>query len=135
MEEAEILDPLNEHHLCSLHYVYLPKVNEKLQIWREAWANHRMRTTKTSPLKLWVSRQMNNLIGEELSPQDMECYGIDGYLDEIGAKDGERPIFSELYTFNEQIFARLENEIDKNLYLDDSGITMYICVRDVTSNI
>lgn len=134
MEEVEILDPLNEHHLCSLHYVYLPKINEKLQIWREAWANHRMRTTKTSPLKLWVSGQMNNLIGEELAPQDLESYGLDGYLDEINTQDGQRPIFSELYRFNEQIFARLENEIDKNLYDDDSGITMYICVRD-TSNI
>ena len=67
MEEPGLLDPLNEVHLACLHYVYLPKINEKLKIWNKAWATHRMRTTKTSPLKLWISGQMNNQVGIELT--------------------------------------------------------------------
>ena len=45
MEEEDILDPLNESHLAALHYVFLPLVNEKLNLWKTAWAHHQMRTT------------------------------------------------------------------------------------------
>jgi hypothetical protein len=31
MEDSEILDPMNDIHIAALHYVYLPKINEKLQ--------------------------------------------------------------------------------------------------------
>ena len=44
-------------NLAALHYVYLPKVSEKLEIWNRAWCRHRMRTTKASPMQLWVSGQ------------------------------------------------------------------------------
>ena len=35
-EQGGLLDPLNEVHLACLHYVYLPKINEKLKIWNKA---------------------------------------------------------------------------------------------------
>jgi hypothetical protein len=31
MEDSEIIDPMNDIHIAALHYVYLPKINEKLQ--------------------------------------------------------------------------------------------------------
>ena len=58
-----MLDPLNEMNLASLHYVYLPIINARLNFWNNAWMTQRMRTTKTSPLKLWVAGQMNNPLG------------------------------------------------------------------------
>ena len=49
MEEEQILDPLDELHLIALHHVYLPKIQEKLDIWSRAWPQHRMRTTEHLP--------------------------------------------------------------------------------------
>ncbi|CAB4006103.1 Gastrula zinc finger, partial [Paramuricea clavata] len=46
MEEEDILDPLNELHLAALHHVFVPLINEKLTVWKIAWAHHRMRTTR-----------------------------------------------------------------------------------------
>ena len=63
MEEEDILDPLNESHLAALHYVFLPLVNEKLNLWKTAWAHHRMRTTRSTPAQLWITGQMNNPVG------------------------------------------------------------------------
>ena len=60
MEDEGILDAMNETHLWALHYVYMHKINEKLNLWREAWASHRLRTVRTSPLRLFMSGMMNN---------------------------------------------------------------------------
>ena len=40
MEEEGILDMLNELHLTALHFVYVPLVNKKLNLWQAAWAHH-----------------------------------------------------------------------------------------------
>ena len=81
MEEEDILDPLNDIHLGCLHCVFLPKINEHLNVWKKAWENHRMRTTKTSPRRLWVSGQLNNPVGIELTDEELQFYGIEGNID------------------------------------------------------
>lgn len=44
MEELGILDPLDERHIFALHFV--TNINYKLEAWREAWGNHRIRTER-----------------------------------------------------------------------------------------
>ena len=60
MEDEEILDPFNEFNLAVLHYVFWPLINDNFDAWRQAWSKHRMRTIKTSTIRLWVSGQMNS---------------------------------------------------------------------------
>ena len=54
MEESTLLDPLNGHHIAALHNVYFPKINEKHagMPWRNAWAQHRIGTTRSSPMQM-----------------------------------------------------------------------------------
>jgi hypothetical protein len=33
MEDSGILDPMDDNNILALHYVYLPKINEKLKMW------------------------------------------------------------------------------------------------------
>ena len=42
MEDEEILDPFNEIDLVTLHYLFLPLINDKLDASRQAWSKHRM---------------------------------------------------------------------------------------------
>ena len=44
MEHNSLLDPINEVHLFSLHYVFLPRINSSLQHFKEAWNCHGLRT-------------------------------------------------------------------------------------------
>ncbi len=44
LEECGLLDPLNDMHLFCLHYVYLPRINRALGIFKRAWNNHGVRT-------------------------------------------------------------------------------------------
>ena len=44
LEHHDLLDPINEDHLFALHYVYLPRINQALQLFRESWNDHHIRT-------------------------------------------------------------------------------------------
>ena len=92
MGDEGILDPLNQIHLAALHYVYLKLINKRLNVWREAWSKHRMRTTITSSLRLRVSRQFQNTIGFDITPESLEPYGVEGNVEDDYIKD-ERPKF------------------------------------------
>lgn len=53
VEDEGILDPLNDFYLAALHHVYLSKIQNKLDVWKRAWFQHRMRTTRSLPIRLW----------------------------------------------------------------------------------
>ena len=40
MQDMGLLDPLNELHLFSLHFVYIPRINRALQHFTGQWNNH-----------------------------------------------------------------------------------------------
>ena len=72
-----IRDPFNNSHVTALHYVYQPKlINEKLELWRNAWSKHRIRTVRSSPIHLWVSGQLLNPVGIDLYRGELDCYGV-----------------------------------------------------------
>ena len=54
MEEEGILDSLDESNLAALHYVFVPLLNAKLDIWQSA---------RATPAQLWLSGQINNPVG------------------------------------------------------------------------
>ena len=56
LEETGLLDPSNELHLFSLHYVYLPRIRRHLDTWKKAWNAHPLRSENGStPLQLWTA--------------------------------------------------------------------------------
>lgn len=56
-------------------------INEKLKVWNCAWSSHRMRTTRSLPLRMWVSGQLQNPVGLELMGAAIENYGVEGITD------------------------------------------------------
>ena len=94
LEDEDLLDPLNENHIAALHYTYMNDINEKLHIWQRAWANHQMRSTKTSPLRLWIAGQQQNPIGINIPIPNLNEYGVDGDIAITNDDEQEsRPIF------------------------------------------
>ena len=51
-----------------------------------------MKATKTSPLSLWISGQLQNPIGVDIPPENLELYGIEGNVEDDCIED-ERPTF------------------------------------------
>jgi hypothetical protein len=77
---ADRCSMITHNHLffAALHHVFLPRINKKLELWMTAWANHRTRTTRTSPLRLWLPSQMQNPVGlsETATEDEVANYGI-----------------------------------------------------------
>lgn len=56
MEDNNMLNPDSEQDLFCLHYIYLPRIQHHLNLFREGYAHHRLRTENNmSPLQLWIS--------------------------------------------------------------------------------
>ena len=128
MEDKHILDPLSEHHTDALHHVYLHSMNRKLELWRQAWSHHRMRTTRSSPLRLWIAGQLQNPVGIEQTATEIADYGVDGIIRNDGDGDS-RPIFAPpppSYQMSAACFAELNAEVPSQWTSSNYGIELYV---------
>ena len=120
LEDQGILDPLNELHLVGLHYIYMDEINRRLDIWTQAWASHRMRTTKSSPINIWIAGQIQNPVGTQLSERDLVDYGLEGNVDAANLTDDGRPIFEPMnIAINDQLMRENFNRTGTNFGIDD----------------
>ena len=133
MNEEGILNPQNQIHLAALLYVYLKLINKSFNVWREAWNKHRMRTTKTSPLRLWISGQLQNPFGADIPPEYLELYGVERNVEDACIED-ERPTFVSPTDgiLDEQIIECLHAEILSNDFPTNYGIDDYIAAMQAS---
>ena len=55
MESCDILEPSNGLHLFALHYVFLPRINRNLQIFKEGYNSAPLSAERgSSPTQLWI---------------------------------------------------------------------------------
>ena len=55
MEDLGFLNPLDETHLYALHFVYVPRINQCLQLFCNGWNNHPISTSQGySPMQLYT---------------------------------------------------------------------------------
>lgn len=125
MEDVQLLDILNDIHMFCLHYVYLKKIDEKLQIWKEAWANHRLRTVKTSPLHLFAAGIFNNPI--DVLDLDWEQYGIEDNTDvQYLHNVNPRPVFDPpSYAVTNDTLQELQQHCPFNWHSANYGIDIF----------
>lgn len=83
MEDAGIFYLDNPTHMFSLHHTFLPRINQSLHEYKEAFNNHGIRTANNwSPNQMWLNGMMNEdnpLAQERLDedPDDSQHYGYD----------------------------------------------------------
>ena len=75
-----------------------------------------MRTTRTSPLKLWVPGQMNNAIGMQFTEEFLQFYGVEGRVDEVSdcRDESQRPIFNAPKILSQDCITILNATVDPN---------------------
>lgn len=76
MEEDGLLDPVDEIDLFSLHFVFVPRINQQLKSFQAAYSRHKLRTEHNcTPLQLWTRGILNT--------EDMTALGGVYGLDDI----------------------------------------------------
>jgi hypothetical protein len=86
MEDQFYLDVHNENDLYCLHLLYLPCINLHLELFRNTYINHKLRTENNlSPLQLWTTGNLNHPMPDLVHNIDPDSYGIehDSYCFEI----------------------------------------------------
>ncbi|KAF1389905.1 hypothetical protein PFLUV_G00052430 [Perca fluviatilis] len=74
LEAEGLLNPDQEIDLYALHRCFMPHIQHNLQLFKEAWNHHGLRTAShRSPLQLWL---LNHKEGQDVSQVD-EDYGVD----------------------------------------------------------
>ena len=90
LESQQLLDPLNEIHLYALHYVYLPRIGHALDIFREGWNHHSIRTENNlTPHQLYargtLSMHLSGLSALDFLDEVDDTYGVDDVDDAMEA--------------------------------------------------
>ena len=65
MEDERIVHRLNDLHVVVFHHVFLQKNPKKLNMWNRARLQHRLRTVRSSPVRMWVAGQLQTPVGIE----------------------------------------------------------------------
>ncbi|KAJ7386861.1 hypothetical protein OS493_006894 [Desmophyllum pertusum] len=135
MEDEGILDHLNDLHLAALHHVYLSKIQEKLDIWNRAWSQHRMQTTRSSPIRMWVAGQLQNPVGIELRGEAIPSYGVEGFIDDEAEDGSGRPIFDPpSFQLSDNCREQLSIEIPATWISPNFGIDLYPKALDIITH-
>ena len=97
-----------------------------------AWSNHRMCTTGTSPLCLWLSSEMQNPVGlSKTATKELASYGTEGILFETEASD-ERHIFNPPeIRLSQECQSELARTIPLLHPLHNHGIELYLTAVDI----
>nr|XP_055057120.1 uncharacterized protein LOC129441490 [Misgurnus anguillicaudatus] len=74
LEDEDMLDLTSTLHLFCCHYVFLPRLQENLDVFREGWDNHPLRTEQNlTPNQLWEVGQMEHPIERVKGTPLPEC--------------------------------------------------------------
>lgn len=112
LNDNQLLDPLNELHLFSLHYIYLPRINRALCEMERDWAHHPISTVNNrSPHQLWHYGMARLL---HIDPQSAEEAMVN-MCDEYGM-DEEAP-YPDVETDNDVVIPETRVELSENQQL------------------
>lgn len=134
LEDAELLDPSDDEDLFSLHFVFLSRIQYQLDIFRESYSHHRLRTENNmSPYQLWI-RGMAQLNSDGTAIQGV----MDDATDQYGI-DWDGPCAAEMTEsvdvpitncpITQQQFEELNEMIDPIQNCHDYGVSLYTTVR------
>ncbi len=129
LESHDLLDPTNEIHLYALHYIYLPRINKAVNVFRESWNHHSIRTEHNrSPHQLFVQGslhlQRSGLVALDFFEQVDNQYGDEE--EGLVANDTEGVhIPPNSFELTEIHLAELQLQVDPGAQSDCCGIDLY----------
>lgn len=144
--EEEILDPENDIQRYSLQKVYLPVIQERLDCFRAAWNNHRLRTERNrTPNQIWMegmvanqqqdTTAINNVFRQGPYSEDLDAmlghFGVQLNQLEINEEELERAVVvqqPQINLTNEQ-WQTLKNSLTRIADLKEKYLT---CCREIT---
>ena len=141
MEQQGILNPLNELHLFSLHYVYEPRINQALELFRVGYNHHGIHTARHhSPHQLFVEGVLqlhsSGLTALDLLDEvDAETYGIDYDVQGTGITDDEGVSVPQTrIQLSDSLMQYLKEQVDPMASSENHAIEIYETTLDIVTS-
>ena len=117
MEELGVLDNTDELHLFALHFVFLPRINNLLYRWMEAYNRHPLGTEHSStPRQLWVESMLRMQNSHHTAPGGVfDRETVEGPLDQYGI-DWEGPCPQSETGSDDMTVSRIDLNIPANIF-------------------
>jgi hypothetical protein len=84
LEQEQGVDFASESHIFCIHYLFIPRINEDLQLFQQSWNSHAISTERNrTPLQLqFLNRHLSaaNTVAEDVL--DFDNYGLEGDEDD-----------------------------------------------------
>jgi hypothetical protein len=130
LEQHNLLDPINEHHLYALHYIFLPRINRSHEEFFMSWNHHRIRTAHhKSPHQPFVAGLLllrhSNLTAMEFFERVDESNGVDDDGPEPYDQDGTVTVFQINFQLQPAALKLLQNTVDPLGSTENYGIDVY----------
>uniref|UniRef100_A0A3Q0QXJ5 Resolvase HTH domain-containing protein n=1 Tax=Amphilophus citrinellus TaxID=61819 RepID=A0A3Q0QXJ5_AMPCI len=117
LEEQDLLDLSNPLHLFCCHYVFLPCLQVNLDIFRQGWDNHPLRTEQNlTPNQLWELGQINHPV---VDPEVLESGLVPDPHAEVRVPELDSPL-------TDHQMEMLREQIDALQPSESSGMDIYI---------
>ena len=144
LEDNGLLSPENNNDLFSLHYVYKPRINNAIRLFKHGWNNHKLRTEHNrTPMQLYTEGMLTLQGSDYTAIMDV----FQGQTDEASfAEIDEEEFIPELQTSNDvQVppvhcpltqsdFNRLQQTIDPLGRCNNYGISIYMDTKSFVEN-
>ena len=131
LEEMRWLDPTNDIHMYSLHYVYIPRINCALTLFKTGWNKHGIRTEHaSSPEQLFVAgalrlRNSGMVAVDFFDNVQIDSYGVDEEGLGIDDDDGAIVIPENTFGLTEEQFLELQQQVNPLDASENHGIKLY----------
>ena len=130
MEQQDLLDPLNEIQLFTIHYVFLPRINRSLRKFQDAWNHHSLRTEGNStPHQLFTSGVLAlrnaGMIALDFLEDVNDHYGIDSGHLTVDSEDENLTVPPINIEFTQQQITSLQQNIDPLATSENYGVEIY----------
>lgn len=141
LEENDLLDPSDFTQLFCLQYVYLPRINKHMEMFREGWDFHPLRTeSNMTPVQLWLYGQRYFYPTQEIMDDgDAMQFGIDwdgplpsSYYSGPAWEDSSVQVPQVRTPLSNEQFATLQMVVNPQAESDSFGIDIYLnCINMV----
>ena len=130
LEELGLLDHNNDVHIYALHYVFIPRINHALAVFKDGWNNHGLRTAHNqSPNQLFVAGVLqvhqSGLTALDFLDNVDESYGIEENGFTVHEDEGGVIIPETNFALLSEHMLQLQQEINPLAQSQNHGIELY----------
>ena len=140
LEENGYLSVDDRIDLFCLAFVFVPRINMHLSIFRDGFDNHSLRTeSNMTPNQLWLLGQQNYQPQQvDIDDSDLTFYGVDfegplpseRYNDVMAINDMAVVLPDLAFAMPNEVFESLKAEVDPMADSDSNGIDIYLTARN-----